>query len=503
MPPRALAAPLHKHTREDEYSYVLDRAHGRAARRRGGRGRARRSGLQAARPVAHVLERRRRGVPDPRDHRPGGLRGLLPRARRRAARRRGDGPAACRSSARATASSSTSTASRGSASASACASSRTRRRRPDLQPIPSATLSRASARWRQRATPSRRRASRWGIFRRRRSRTSSSAHASDPGLRPRTVGAVPRVRGHARGPVRAHDVRGLRRHLLRPGRTRAAWSTSSTAAGGSADFATEVETTDVLNLLHRRRATASCPRRAPSGPATAAGTSRTRRSPTNPDLARLARLHAHLVATTAVDATTPLVGIGMSNGARFVTLWGQTWKDAGYPVKAIWASMGRIAGPVSGAGAHRPHGLLHRGERLHLAAGPIIAGFDLTRRPGRPPSCTSRGTPAHRPAVPADPRRRPVGGRRDRAPAQGHRRVGRGRDRVVADDQEAAAPAGAVALPASVAARPTRSATRPHCSSPCTSSPPSSRHRCDVLRPASCRPGDGGRGHARGHFTSA
>jgi len=30
MGPRALAAPLHRHTREDEYSYVL-RAHGRAA----------------------------------------------------------------------------------------------------------------------------------------------------------------------------------------------------------------------------------------------------------------------------------------------------------------------------------------------------------------------------------------------------------------------------------------------------------------------------------------
>jgi hypothetical protein len=45
------------------------------------------------------------------------------------------------------------------------------------------------------------------------------------------------------------------------------------------------------------------------------------------------------------------VGIGMSNGARFVTLWGQVWKNAGYPVKAIWASMGRIAGPVGAPGA--------------------------------------------------------------------------------------------------------------------------------------------------------
>ena len=32
MSPRALAAPLHRHTREDEYSFVLRGAHGRAAR---------------------------------------------------------------------------------------------------------------------------------------------------------------------------------------------------------------------------------------------------------------------------------------------------------------------------------------------------------------------------------------------------------------------------------------------------------------------------------------
>ena len=43
--------------------------HGRAARRRRARGRPRRSRLQAARRVAHVLERRRRALPDPRDHR--------------------------------------------------------------------------------------------------------------------------------------------------------------------------------------------------------------------------------------------------------------------------------------------------------------------------------------------------------------------------------------------------------------------------------------------------
>src|SRR6266536_1715174 len=56
-------------------------ADGRATGRRGGRGRARRPGLQAAQPVAHVLERGRRAVPDPRNHLAGRLRALLRRAR--------------------------------------------------------------------------------------------------------------------------------------------------------------------------------------------------------------------------------------------------------------------------------------------------------------------------------------------------------------------------------------------------------------------------------------
>ena len=53
-------------------------AHGRPARRRGRLRRGRRPRLQAARPVAHLLERRRRALPDPGDHLPGRLRALLP-----------------------------------------------------------------------------------------------------------------------------------------------------------------------------------------------------------------------------------------------------------------------------------------------------------------------------------------------------------------------------------------------------------------------------------------
>jgi hypothetical protein len=73
MGPRALAAPLHRHTREDEYSFVLEGTGRGPARRRGGARDGRRPHLQAARPVAHLLERRRRDGADPGDHRPAGF----------------------------------------------------------------------------------------------------------------------------------------------------------------------------------------------------------------------------------------------------------------------------------------------------------------------------------------------------------------------------------------------------------------------------------------------
>ena len=64
IPPRTLVAPLHLHQREDVQ--LRDRgAHGRAARRRRGVRRGGRPRLQAAEPVAHVLERRRHPLPAP------------------------------------------------------------------------------------------------------------------------------------------------------------------------------------------------------------------------------------------------------------------------------------------------------------------------------------------------------------------------------------------------------------------------------------------------------
>ena len=118
---------------------------------------------------------------------------------------------------------------------------------------------------------------------------------------------------------------------------------------GSADFATKVETVDTLNELVDRG----------YGFIATESTLRTGNKrwnvfdpslTTNADLARLVRLHDHFVDTTAITAYTPLVGIGMSNGARFVSLWGQEWADAGYPVRAIAMYMGTIAPPVETTG---------------------------------------------------------------------------------------------------------------------------------------------------------
>jgi len=99
-------------------------------------------------------------------------------------------------------------------------------------------------------------------------------------------------------------------------------------SGGSANFATKVDPVEVLNGFVAEG----------YGFVSTSSTERTgdkrwdQGNPsltTNPDLARLVRLQAHLVATTPLEATTPLAGIGMSNGSRFVTLWGERWRDAG------------------------------------------------------------------------------------------------------------------------------------------------------------------------------
>jgi hypothetical protein len=154
--------------------------------------------------------------------------------------------------------------------------------------------------------------------------------------------------------------------------------------GGSASFAERVETVATLNHLIGQGygfVSTSSTERTGARRWNVSDPSMT----TNPDLARLARLHASLVATTPVDAGTPIVGIGMSNGARFVTLWGEAFKDAGFPVKAIWASMGRIAAPVDAPGALTvPTVFSTAVNDFTSPPGPIIVDFDATRRAGTP-----------------------------------------------------------------------------------------------------------------------
>jgi hypothetical protein len=155
-------------------------------------------------------------------------------------------------------------------------------------------------------------------------------------------------------------------------------------SGGSADFATKVDTVDVLNRFVDKGygfVSTSSTERTGNKRWDAADPSLT----TNPDLARLVRLQQHLVATTGVDAGTPLVGIGMSNGSRFVTLWGQTWKDAGYPVRAIWASHGRTAAPVAAAGGPTVPTVFETSVNDFTSPpGPIIADYQQTLARGTP-----------------------------------------------------------------------------------------------------------------------
>ena len=127
-------------------------------------------------------------------------------------------------------------------------------------------------------------------------------------------------------------------------------------SGGSAQFGLKIETLDQTNQLLARGygwvATESTQRDGNkrwdvNNPVIT----------TNPDLARLARLHAHLISTTPIDEDTPIFGIGMSNGARMVTLFGQVFADNGYPVLAVAPYMGTAAPWVKLTGGLRIPGI--------------------------------------------------------------------------------------------------------------------------------------------------
>jgi hypothetical protein len=221
---------------------------------------------------------------------------------------------------------------------------------------------------------------------------------------------------------------------------------------GSAAFAEKVETVAVLNRLIDQG----------YGFVSTSSTERTgtRRwnvfdpsLTTNPDLSRLARLNAHIIATTPATTTTPLLGIGMSNGARFVTLWGQTWKNVGYPVKAIWASMGRIAPPVSAPGALTvPTAFSTAVNDFTVPPGTVIADFAATGQAGTP---TELYVSAERKLSP-NPYLRIPGIDGDEAQAIFAALVDTGvwnqaGTRIVPDIEQAAAQAGTAQLPPSVA----------------------------------------------------
>jgi len=121
---------------------------------------------------------------------------------------------------------------------------------------------------------------------------------------------------------------------------------------GNASFAVKIETLEVTNILVSR------------GYAVVATESTLRRDSkrwqvkdpsldTNADLARIARLHDALISSTALAQQTPMFGIGMSNGARMVSLFGQAFSDAGYPIVAVAPFMGRVAESVKSAGGMR------------------------------------------------------------------------------------------------------------------------------------------------------
>lgn len=120
-------------------------------------------------------------------------------------------------------------------------------------------------------------------------------------------------------------------------------------SGGSADFALKVDTVDVLNTLTARGyafvSTDSTERTGAKqwdvNHATTAA---------NADLPRLERLQQSLVTTTAVDASTPLFGVGMSNGSAFVSIWAEALRTDGYPVRAVAKYMSGVPAVVKANG---------------------------------------------------------------------------------------------------------------------------------------------------------
>ncbi len=104
-------------------------------------------------------------------------------------------------------------------------------------------------------------------------------------------------------------------------------------SGGGVGFVARLETVDVLNTLVSQGygfvATDSTNRQSRQWDVTDASLR------TNLDLARVARLRQHVVASTSVSTLTPTYGIGMSNGAAFAALWAAVSERSEMPVGAV------------------------------------------------------------------------------------------------------------------------------------------------------------------------
>lgn len=142
---------------------------------------------------------------------------------------------------------------------------------------------------------------------------------------------------------------------------------------GSAEIATKLETVDMLNHLVARG----------YGFVSTDSTDRTAKQwdnvslslTANPDLARLSRLHASLVAAGRITDETPIYAIGMSQGAGFTSVFAQAFKNAGYPVAAIAPSHGPIPAVVRLSGGLQVPGLFALG-----ANDPIVDNGQVVRQ---------------------------------------------------------------------------------------------------------------------------
>jgi dienelactone hydrolase len=154
--------------------------------------------------------------------------------------------------------------------------------------------------------------------------------------------------------------------------------------GGSADFATKIETVDMLNHLAARG----------YGFVSTDSTDRTTKQwdtaslslTDNPDLARLSRLYANLVAGGRITSTTPVFAIGMSRGAAFASVFAQAFRDAGYPVAALAPSHGPIPPSVRLGGGLTVPALFALGANDQVV--------DNARIEGQVAELAQRGVPA-------------------------------------------------------------------------------------------------------------